>query len=60
VVVILVSVAAGAILTSLMGLPGWMRDRRQLRQLRREVESLRLSRREEAPPPPPPPPQSSA
>jgi uncharacterized integral membrane protein len=54
VVIILVSLAAGAVLASLIGLPGWMRDRRQLRLLRREVESLRLPRREEAPPISPP------
>jgi uncharacterized integral membrane protein len=59
VVVILVSVAAGAILASLMGLPGWMRDRRQLRGLRRELESLRLSHREEPPPPALPTPPAS-
>jgi len=66
VVIILVSVAAGAILASLMGLPGWMRDRRQLRVLRRELESLHQSRGDEAKPPPlaapaasPPSPDSS-
>jgi len=56
VVIILVSVAAGAVLTSLMGLPGWMRDRRQLRVLRRELENQRLARPAEPPPPPPAPP----
>jgi type II secretory pathway pseudopilin PulG len=55
VVVILVSVAAGAILASLMGLPGWMRDRRQLRVLRRELEGLRLVHSGEPKPPAPPP-----
>jgi lipopolysaccharide assembly protein A len=54
VIVILVSVAAGAVLASLMGLPGWMRDRRQVRGLRRELESLRFSRQGEPKPPPPP------
>jgi uncharacterized integral membrane protein len=54
VVVILVSVAAGAVLASLMGLPGWMRDRRRLRGLRRELETLRLSRQGEQKPQPPP------
>jgi uncharacterized integral membrane protein len=47
VVVILVAVAAGALVASLIGLPGWMRDRRRLRQLMRELDSLRLSRPQE-------------
>jgi uncharacterized integral membrane protein len=60
VVIILVSVAAGAVLTSLMGLPGWMRDRRQLRVLRRELETQRLARPAETPPSPSPPPAPPA
>ncbi len=43
VVVILVAVAIGAILASLIGLPGWMRDRRRLRQQARELTSLRAA-----------------
>jgi len=41
VVVILVALAIGAILASLIGFPGWMRDRRRLRQQTRELASLR-------------------
>jgi uncharacterized integral membrane protein len=52
VVVILVSVVVGAVLASLLGLPRWMRDRLQLRALRREMDTLRLSHREETPAPP--------
>jgi uncharacterized integral membrane protein len=44
VVVILVSVAAGAAVASLLGLPGWIRDRSRLRQLARELDGLRSAR----------------
>ncbi len=54
VVVILVAAAAGAGGASLLGLPGWMRDRRRLRQQARELEALRASRPSAAPPPSPP------
>lgn len=43
VVVTLVSVAAGAAVASLLRLPGWIRDRSRLRQLTRELESLRAA-----------------
>jgi len=43
VVVILVAVAAGAALASLLGLPGWIRDRHRLRQLTRELDGLRAA-----------------
>ena len=43
VVVILVAVAAGAAVASLLGLPGWIRDRSRLRQLTREVDGLRAA-----------------
>ncbi len=52
VVVILVALAAGAILASLIGLPGWMRDRRRLRVQARELAALRAA---EPPAPPPVP-----
>jgi lipopolysaccharide assembly protein A len=54
VVVILIAAAAGAGGASLLGLPGWVRDRRRLRQQARELEALRASR-PPAPPPPSPP-----
>jgi uncharacterized integral membrane protein len=54
VVVILVAVAAGAAVASLLGLPGWIRDRRRLRQLTRELDGLRASQ-----PSVPPAPQES-
>jgi uncharacterized integral membrane protein len=41
VVVILVAAAAGAAMASLLGLPGWIRDRRRLRVQARELEALR-------------------
>jgi lipopolysaccharide assembly protein A len=44
VVVILVAAAVGAILASLLGLPGWFRDRRRLRQQGRELQALRAAR----------------
>jgi uncharacterized integral membrane protein len=43
VVVTLVSVAAGAAVASLLRLPGWIRDRSRLRQLTRELDSLRAA-----------------
>ncbi len=51
VVVILVALAVGAVLASLIGLPGWLRDRRRLRQQSRQLEALRVTQ----PPPTPPP-----
>jgi uncharacterized integral membrane protein len=53
VVVILVAAAAGAAMAFLLGLPGWIRDRRRLRAQARELEALRAAR-----PPAPPPPES--
>ncbi len=41
VVVILVAAAAGAAMASLLGLPGWIRDRRRLRLQTRELEAMR-------------------
>ncbi|OGB94807.1 MAG: hypothetical protein A3H39_15385 [candidate division NC10 bacterium RIFCSPLOWO2_02_FULL_66_22] len=43
VVVILVAAAAGAAVASLLGLPGWMRNRRRLRLQARELEAVRTS-----------------
>ena len=43
VVVILVAVAAGAAVASLLGLPGWIRDRHRLRKLTRELDGLRAA-----------------
>jgi putative membrane protein len=59
VVVILVAAAAGAALASLLGLPGWIRDRRRLRAQEREIEAMRATRppapatSSESPPHPP-------
>ncbi|MBI3121929.1 MAG: DUF1049 domain-containing protein [candidate division NC10 bacterium] len=55
VVVILVATAAGAALASLLGLPGWIRNRRRLRQQARELEALRTSQPAPAPEIPPRP-----
>ena len=44
VVVVLVAVALGAVLASMLSLPGWFRDRRLLRQQSKELEALRASR----------------
>ncbi len=44
VVVILVAAALGAVMASLLSLPGWVRDRRLLRQRARELNTLRASR----------------
>ena len=44
VVVVLVAAALGAVLASLLSLPGWFRDRRLLRQQSKELETLRASR----------------
>ena len=54
VVVILVAAALGAVMTSLVSLPGWFRDRRLLRQQTRELETLRVSRAPMAASPTPP------
>ena len=43
VVVTLVATAAGAALASLLGLPGWIRNRRRLRLQARELEALRTA-----------------
>ncbi len=44
VVVVLVAAALGAILASLLSLPGWIRDRRLLRQQSKELQALRASK----------------
>lgn len=44
VVVILVSTALGAVMASLVSLPGWFRDRRTLRHQAREIDTIRASR----------------
>jgi uncharacterized integral membrane protein len=43
VVVILVAAAVGAVMASLLSLPGWFRDRRLLRKQTRELGTLRAS-----------------
>ena len=43
VVVILVAAAAGAVMASLLSLPGWFRDRRLLRRQIRELDTLRAA-----------------
>jgi putative membrane protein len=55
VVVVLVAAALGAILASLLSLPGWVRDRRLLRQQSKELEGLRASRPSATPGPSPDP-----
>ena len=52
VVVILVAAVVGAAMASLLGLPGWIRDRRQLRAQARELEALRTGHSSTAPSPP--------
>ncbi len=52
VVVILVAAAAGAAMASLLGFPGWIRDRRRLRVQTRELEALRGTRSSVPPTPP--------
>ena len=52
VVVILVAAVVGAAMASLLGLPGWIRDRRQLRAQARELEALRTGHSSMAPSPP--------
>ncbi len=52
VVVILVAAAAGAAVASLLGLPGWIRDRSRLRQLGRELDGLRAATSSTPPPSP--------
>ena len=51
VVVILVAVAVGAVLASLISLPGWFRDRRRLRQQSRQRDALRAAQPPASPPP---------
>jgi uncharacterized integral membrane protein len=60
VVVILVAVAAGAAVASLLGLPGWIRDRSRLRQLARELDELRAAQPSPSITPPESPPRSPA
>jgi putative membrane protein len=43
VVVILVATALGAMMASLISLPGWFRDRRRLRSQTKELQTLRAS-----------------
>ena len=54
VVVILVAAVAGAAMASLLGLPGWIRDRRRLRAQARERAALHTDHPPLAPPPPDP------
>jgi uncharacterized integral membrane protein len=56
VVVILVATVVGAVLASLVGLPGWIQDRRRLHQLQRELDTLRPKQPPTASPPPAAPP----
>jgi uncharacterized integral membrane protein len=49
VVVILVAVAAGAAVASLLGLPGWIRDRHRLKLLARELDGLRAAQSSTSP-----------
>ncbi len=58
VVVILVSAVAGAAVASLLGLPGWVRDRRRLHRQARELETLKAQQHLPPPAPEPPPPPS--
>jgi uncharacterized integral membrane protein len=60
VVVILVAAVVGAAMASLLGLPGWIRDRRLLRAQARELEALRTARPPMPPLPPDSPPRPSA
>jgi uncharacterized integral membrane protein len=60
VVVILVSAVAGAAAASLLGLPGWFRDRRRLRRQARELESLKAQQHLPPPMPEPPAPEPPA
>jgi uncharacterized integral membrane protein len=55
VVVILVAVATGAAVASLLGLPGWIRDRHRLRNLTRELDGLRAAKSLTSPTSPEPP-----
>ncbi len=43
VVVILVAAALGAMMASLVSLPGWFRDRRRLRHQTKELQALRAA-----------------
>ena len=67
VVVILVAAALGAMMASLVSLPGWFRDRRRLRHQTKELQALRASHTSTSPstdlsvasePPQPPDPPS--
>lgn len=49
VVVILIAAAIGAMMASLVSLPGWFRDRRLLRHQTKELQSLRASRQSTPP-----------
>jgi uncharacterized integral membrane protein len=60
VVVILVAVAAGAAVASLLGLPGWIRDRHRLKLLTRELDGLRAAYSSTSPVSPEPPRQPPA
>jgi len=60
VVVILVAAVVGAAMASLLGLPGWIRDRRRLRAQARELEALRTAHPPMPPLPPESPPRPSA
>ena len=60
VVVILVAAVVGAAMASLLGLPGWIRDRRRLRAQARELEALRTVHPPMPPLPPESPPRPSA
>jgi len=60
VVVILVAAAAGAAMASLVGLPGWIKDRRRLRAQARELETLRAAHLPTPPSPPDSPPRPPA
>ena len=52
VVVILVATVVGAVLASLVGLPGWIQDRRRLHQMQRELDALRPKQPPISPTPP--------
>jgi len=60
VVVILAAAAAGAVAASLVGFPGWVRDRRRLRHQAREIEALKAERAAPSSAGPLPPPGAPA
>jgi len=60
VVVILVAVAAGAAVASLLGLPGWIRDRHRVRVLTRELDALHAAQTPAPQAPPDPRPRPPA